>query len=246
MSLSAAFPSPAVTSPSGQLMTTDAPLPAYKPEVAMAFARSNDRLIAMILQGITDSESRSIEGSLYVLLLACVRRFNTSLARQTQFRDMFNLIKGQAIGSVKAFVAALPEDVRLDAVNDESTKSVIEMAKMITAVEKILAQVPKQDTGNVGFYTRLKTEIEQGKITNFGELCERLPSFIVDHNEEMRQARHGFRNARDSKTTAITEFKNRAQTEIKLDIATTASGTSPSPTWTRPDTPRPGRQTPPW
>ena len=157
MSLSAAFPSPAVTSPSGQPMTTDAPLPAYKPEVAMAFARSNDRLIAMILQGITDSESRSIEGSLYVLLLACVRRFNTSLARQTQFRDMFNLIKGQAIGSVKAFVAAVPEDVRLDAVNDErnfeaSFKAIKECGKH--AQGALSYSLTQQKLGGPGAYAR--------------------------------------------------------------------------------------------
>ena len=191
----------------------------------MALARGNDRLIIMIRQGISDSPSRSIEGSLYVLLLAIVGRFNTTLTRQTQFRDMFNLIKGAQITNVKQFVAGLPEDVRLGDVIDGTTKAAIETAKMFEAVNKILVQVSKNDTSNHRFYAKITAEIEAGQIKSFGQLCELLPNFIVDNNEEMRNARCSFRSARDSQTRTVIDFQIRAAAEIAEDVRYTKYGT---------------------
>lgn len=100
-----------------------------------------------------------------------------------------------------------------------------EVARMLVTINRIRHQV---SADNIGFYDRLKAEIENGQIGSFGELCERLPNFIVDQSDEMRSARHAFRYVRDSREAAVAEFKSRSKAEIKVDIQATNHGSLPN------------------
>jgi hypothetical protein len=198
-------------------------IPGLNPKAASALVRARDKLVGQIRKELESTPRRSIQGSLYVLLIAIANARTTTLKRQAQFRDLFNLIKGEEIDSVKKFAEALPMDVKLDEVIDGSTKSAIEVAKMLSTIAKIRESVRPTDHVNLEFYDRLKQQVENGAITEFGALCDRLPEFIV--SEEMRRARSNYREDRELKQTAIANFRTKAMAQVKEDISFTAFGT---------------------
>jgi hypothetical protein len=209
-------------------MTTDAPL-AYKPEVASALIRAKDKLLSQIRGELKLTASGSVQGSLYVMLVAIVGRYTTTLARHRDLRDVFFLIKGGEIESVPKFVVALSGTIQpQELAGTAADPSFIATVKMVDVVDKIRRRVSPTDTANLEFYDRLRDEINSGKIASFGELCDRLPTFIVELDDDMRQARHGYHIARDAKATAIHEFKVKYGEEIKLDLTATTFGTLPN------------------
>lgn len=217
-------PATTTSSATGRPPTTDSS-PGYKPEVNAALMRRRDKLVEIIRNDLKECSSRSIQGSLYLLLIAVTMRFTNTLKRLAEFRDLYGLIKGCEIDSVKKFATALPTDVTLDEVIDDDTKSAIELAKMLGKVAQLRSLVAKTDAGNLEFYDRLRGEIEAGKINSFGALCDRLPTFIVDLDDDMRRARNHFRDERDAQRTVIINFQTKANADVKQDISFTTFGT---------------------
>lgn len=226
---SATSPAPATQSATGRLPTTDnsSPSQGLKPEAAKALVRARDKLVEQIRLEIKTLPDRSIQGSLYVLLIAiCVNR-TTTLKRLAEFRDLYNMIRGNGITTVRQLATALPVDVLLDEVicADPETKPAVEVMKMLGTVAKLRGLVNQLDTGNLEFYDRLKGEIEEGKITSFGQLCDRLPTFLVDLDSDMRRARNSFRDERDAQRNIIVNFQAKAAAEIKEELTFTKRGT---------------------
>lgn len=192
--------------------------PNYSPPVASALERGRDRLLTQITTKLKAVPGHSLQGSLYVLLGACVRHYCDRISRLQKFRAMGRAIESGEIGGVPAFVAHLPQELgrrEIEILEDAEVEQASVTLRMLGVIEELRAQISPADTVNLAFYNRLRERVEDGVITGFGQFAAQLPEFITNTDPELRGARGSYLSRQESANIARSDFMSAASREAK-------------------------------